>query len=350
MKFKIRAGRLAVSALLLGGCLALGAEALARTQDQKALPARTTQAPAEPASAPIVNVAPPEPVSLQGERYVAIGSSFAAGPLLRPAKLGAPPRCGQSMNNYPTLVAERFGMILTDRTCSGATTNNVLGPWKEIEPQINSVTPQTRLVTITIGGNDIAYVGNLFSATCHYRNATAPAGTKPRVCNAVRVPQNVDYARVELQMNEIIRRIRTQAPRARIVLVQYLTPLPPEGKLCEATPVSPQNAAIVRTIGKRLAEITDKVARERGVLVVEMNIASANHTPCDAEPWMIGSPAGYDGSLGLQWHLNLAGMRATAQDISWWLVNSGVKEINPPRYEDLPQAGSGSELSTPLRR
>jgi hypothetical protein len=107
--------------------------------------------------------------SLAGQRYVAIGSSFAAGPMLPPAKGGAPARCGQSMNNYPTLLAERFGMILTDRSCSGATTNNVLGPWGDIPPQINAVTPQTRLVTVTIGGNDLNYIGNLFTATCIQR-------------------------------------------------------------------------------------------------------------------------------------------------------------------------------------
>ncbi|MCJ2183027.1 SGNH/GDSL hydrolase family protein [Novosphingobium sp. 1949] len=324
-----RVARLVAAAFVLGGSMTVGGLAAARTQ---AGTPTAVQLPGE--TTPIEAAPPPEPISLQGERYVAMGSSFAAGPLLRPAKPGGAARCGRSMNNYPTLLAERFGMILTDRSCSGATTNNVLGPWKELIPQIDAVTPQTRLVTITIGGNDLSYVGNLFAATCHYRNATAPAGERPRACHPVRVPQNVDYARVELQMNEIIRRIRTIAPRARIVLVQYLNPLPPPGQLCEATPISPQNAAIVRTIGKRLAEITDKVARERGVLVVEMNIASETHSPCDAEPWMIGSPAGYDGSLGLQWHLNLAGMRATARDIAWWLVNSGYEEINPPHYED----------------
>lgn len=329
MKKLVHAGRLLAAAMVLCGWAWQLDGALA--QEAGLNPAAAAQAEQE---APVVEQ--PEPVSLLGERYVAIGSSYAAGPLLRPAKTGPHPRCGQSMNNYPTLLAERFGMILTDRSCSGATTNNVLGPWKEIAPQIDAVTAQTRLVTITIGGNDLNYIGNLFDATCHFRNAHAPAGTKPRTCPTVRVPQNVDYARVEMQLNEIIRRIRVQAPRARIVLVQYLTPLPPAGQLCEATPVSPQHAAIVRTIGKRLAEITDKVAYERNVIVVEMNIASEKHTPCDAEPWMIGAPAGYDGSKGLQWHLNLAGMRATAHDIAWWLVNDGVREINPPAYENAP--------------
>lgn len=336
MTFFSRAGRLGLAALFTGAC----ALSMSAAQAQTRTPIRvepTTPEPLVTIEAP----PPPEPVSLEGERYVAMGSSFSAGPGLRPAKPGPHPRCGQSQNNYPTLLAERFGLNLTDRTCSGAMTTNILGPWKEIAPQIEAVTPQTRLVTITIGGNDLNYIGNLFSATCHYRNANRTPGSKPRTCNAVRTPQNVDYARVEMQMNEIIRRVRSQAPRARIVLVQYLTPLPPAGQLCEATPVSPEHAAIVRTIGKRLGEITDKVARERGVLVVEMNIASKGHTPCDGEnAWMIGSPAGYDGSLGLQWHLNLAGMRATAQDISWWLINSGIKEINPPAYDDAPEVQS----------
>ncbi len=276
--------------------------------------------------------------SLVGERYVAMGSSFAAGPKLPPAKTGAPARCGQSQNNYPSLLAERFGMILSDRSCSGATTNNVLGPWGDIPPQIDAVTPQTRLVTVTIGGNDLNYVGNLFNATCRTRSRESVArGGKPRTCAAVRVPTQVDYARVEVQMNEIVRRIRAQAPRARIVLVQYLAPLSADGKTCAESPVSATDAATIRAIGKRLAQITDKVARERKVLVVEMNLASANHTPCDAEPWMIGSPEGYDGSKGLQWHLNFAGMQATANDIAWWLIRSGVREALPPAPPAAPE-------------
>jgi len=37
--------------------------------------------------------------TLEGAQYVAMGSSYAAGPLLPPAKPGAPARCGQSLNN-----------------------------------------------------------------------------------------------------------------------------------------------------------------------------------------------------------------------------------------------------------
>ncbi|MGF7153086.1 SGNH/GDSL hydrolase family protein [Novosphingobium gossypii] len=267
--------------------------------------------------------------SLIGQRYVAIGSSFAAGPQLPPAKPSWPARCGQSQNNYPTLLAEQFGLELIDRSCSGAVTDNVLGPWGEVPPQINSVTPETRLVTITMGGNDLSYIGNLFSATCAHNARLAAPGTKSKGCGPVRVPTEADYVRDEAQLTEIVRRIRATAPQARVVFVQYLTPLPQPGKLCADTPVSETDAAIVREIGKRLSEITARVAEANGTIIVGMDRSSATHTPCDREPWMIGSPAGYDGRQGLQWHLNKTGMQATADGIATLLIKDGVQPARP---------------------
>lgn len=305
---KASLGTVAATALLLGGCA---------TPYMRAVAAEKTQVAALEES-------------LVGARYVALGSSFAAGPQLPPAKPSWPARCGQSLNNYPTLLAERFGMVLIDRTCSGATTDNVLGPWNEIPPQISSVTTQTRLVTVTIGGNDLSYIGNLFSATCAFNSRIiAASGAKTRACGPVRVPTEADYTRDEAQLNEIARRLKAAAPQARIVFVQYLTPLPKPGALCAATPVSETDAAIVREIGRRLAEITGRVAQAHGIVTVEMNQASAAHTPCDKEPWMIGSPQGYDGRQGLQWHLNKAGMQATADGIAFWLIKTGVRPAKP---------------------
>lgn len=278
---------------------------------------------------PMDAVRPVVSESLIGQRYVAIGSSFAAGPQLPPSKPSWPARCGQSQNNYPTLLGEHFGLELIDRTCSGAVTDNVLGPWGEVPPQINSVTPETRLVTITIGGNDLSYIGNLFSATCAHNARLAAPGTKSKGCGPVRVPTEADYVRDEAQLNEIARRIRSTAPQARIVFVQYLTPLPAPGKLCADTPISETDAAIVREIGRRLSEITGRVAQANGTIIVGMDRSSATHTPCDREPWMIGSPAGYDGRQGLQWHLNKAGMQATADSIAALLIKDGVRPARP---------------------
>jgi lysophospholipase L1-like esterase len=322
-----------IAAMAMLGVAMASAPISAATSPAKAAAKAAKAAAKRGAPKPVVVVPPvPEVVeeSLSGERYVAIGSSFAAGPQLPPAKPSWPARCGQSFNNYPTLLAERLGMVLIDRSCSGATTENVLGPWSEVPPQISSVTAETRLVTITIGGNDLSYVGNLFSATCAYNaKMAATPGVKTRACGAVRVPTEADYLRDEAQLNEIARRIKALAPRARIVFVQYFNPVPQPGALCAATPISETDAAIVREIGRRLAEITGRVAQANGTILVEMNLSSATHTPCDKVPWMIGSPAGYDGRQGLQWHLNKAGMQATADGIAVQLVKSGVRPVKP---------------------
>jgi hypothetical protein len=45
-------------------------------------------------------------------RYVAFGSSMAAGPGIRPSADGAPFRTGRSARNYPHLVAEKLGLDL----------------------------------------------------------------------------------------------------------------------------------------------------------------------------------------------------------------------------------------------
>lgn len=49
-----------------------------------------------------------------GDRYIALGSSFAAGPRLRPRSPGSPRRAMRSSVNYAHLLAERLGLHLRD--------------------------------------------------------------------------------------------------------------------------------------------------------------------------------------------------------------------------------------------
>lgn len=301
----------------------------------------STPVPAPAVTTPQLDEIPPAPpvaVPKAGSLYVAMGSSYAAGPALPPPATGGFARCGQSLVNYPRLLAKEFNLKLIDRSCSGAKTDNILGPWAEIPPQIEAVTAETRLVTVTIGGNDLNYVGNLFSSSCLARvarmqaamqakpqaqttpasapaTATAPVASKLPTCNKVIIPTEEDYARDEAQLVKIATQIRTRAPQAIIVFVQYLTPLS-KGQLCAATPIRQEDIEPTRAIGQRLAEITARAALTTGALVVDMRQLSADHTPCDPVPWLIGDPAGYDRKQGLQWHLNAAGMKATADAIS----------------------------------
>lgn len=292
--------------------------------------------------------------ALFGGRYVALGSSFAAGPGLHPGKPAtatAPARCGQSMANYPTLLAEKLRMVLVDRTCSGARTENILGPWGEIPPQIDAVTADTRLVTLTIGGNDLTYVGNAFAASCRAALATDPVsvpGDKARVCPALVVPTEADYAADEARLKQIVREIRKRAAKAEVVFVQYLTLLPAEEKMCPAVAMSAEDAAVLRTIGQNLADLTLRAAASENARVVQMNEASASHTPCDKEPWLNGPLFGRQAVDGIGWHLTSAGMQATADGIAYWLT-APARRVFDPRFEPAvkPATEVTSALSVP---
>jgi hypothetical protein len=78
----------------------------------------------------------------EGATYVAMGSSYAAGPGITTAAPDSPARCGQSADNYPRQLARRLKLKLVDRSCGGATTADVLktGPLG-LPPQVDGLTP-----------------------------------------------------------------------------------------------------------------------------------------------------------------------------------------------------------------
>jgi lysophospholipase L1-like esterase len=99
-----------------------------------------------------------------GLNYVAMGDSYSAGLGITPLSDNSVAGCAQSADNYPHQVAAALGMKLTDVTCSGATTANVIQTPQVMQsgtaaPQIDALSAATNVVTITIGGNDM----NLFN-------------------------------------------------------------------------------------------------------------------------------------------------------------------------------------------
>lgn len=101
-----------------------------------------------------------------GIRYVSMGSSYAADPGVGPPD-PASSACERLLSNFARSVARRNRLDLTDVACSGATTGNILvrGQYG-FAPQIEAVAADTRLVTILIGGNDVAYIPNLLALSC----------------------------------------------------------------------------------------------------------------------------------------------------------------------------------------
>jgi lysophospholipase L1-like esterase len=243
-------------------------------------------------------------------RYVALGSSMAAGPGIAPSAPGAPKRAGRSAVNYPHLVAAELGYQLADVTFSGATTAHVLFDRQfGVPPQIEALDGTEELVTVTIGGNDAGYVPTLLAAglprflrSVPWLGALLRGQLDPLARDGV-------LDTVGESLKTVGREVRRRAPRARVLFVDYLTLLPPAG--VGAPPIADADADLGRHIAARLAELTATAAAETGCALVRAAAASGEHHGWSADPWTTPFYLPLPRRVA-PLHPNAAGMRAVA--------------------------------------
>jgi lysophospholipase L1-like esterase len=255
--------------------------------------------------------ATPVPAGQPSGKYVALGSSYASGPLIPDV---ADAVCLRSTNDYPHLVAAQLGLALTDVTCSGATTDNIVDtPQFANPPQITALTSDTSVVTVTIGGNDVLYSGS--ALVC------AAAGLQNQSCLGSTVDPNDIQQRLaglESKLLAMFDQIKAAAPAAKIFMVSYFRMLPRSGPCPPSVPMLPQDEAFVESLGRSLQHISRRAAHRAKVTFVDI-YQPKRHTACapPEQRWVEGEvPA----SPALMFHPNLAGMQAAAQRI--------VKKIN----------------------
>jgi len=256
----------------------------------------------QPAQASAATPIPAAPIPA-GAKYVALGSSFAAGPGITPVEPGSPAACARSTRNYANLVAGHLKLALTDATCSGATTANVLTTSQAGQPpQINAVTADTKLVTMTIGGNDVNYLGSLDSYSCQ-DSGGASCGTVDQAAI------NAGLKTVGSRIAAVIDAVRARAPQAKIVVVDYQTILPVTGPLCTGVPMSDAHLAFERGVRTQLDAATRSAAAAHHATLVDVATASQSHNACSAAPWIekYVVPAGI-----APYHPKPAGMAAIA--------------------------------------
>jgi lysophospholipase L1-like esterase len=267
----------------------------------------TTAAPPEPATA--APAAPADVLALRaGDRYVALGSSFAAGPGLTPV---ADEPCRRSAANYAAQVAAALRLQLTDVSCAATTTDNVLTKRHdtgddERAPQIEAVGPDARLVTITIGGNDVGYATLLDDYACS-DNGTCPGVTVDDRAVTEALGTVTDRLVTTLEA------IRERAPQALVLLVTYPQIVPASGETCPAVALSPEHARTAAAVAAELQRSFITAAERTGVRIVDAYSAGAGHSACAAaDPWIGGwiREEQYRGPRSF--HPTAAGMRAQA--------------------------------------
>jgi lysophospholipase L1-like esterase len=254
-------------------------------------------------------------------RYVALGSSFAAGPGVTVSADSPATRCTRSRDNYAHQLARLRQLDLVDVSCGGATTAHLLGQWKELAPQLDALTPDTALVTITIGGNDVSYVGYLFVESCKGALGRPDLEKLSAMCKAMTgrpssaavpaAPTEAAWTKLAADMDRIAMEVRKRAPKARIIFVDYVTLLP-SGAPCPTVPLSAQAMATAQATATRLAQLTADVAKRNGADVLRASALSRGHDACAAQPWSNGFVARPGVDPFTPYHPNLAGMTAIA--------------------------------------
>jgi lysophospholipase L1-like esterase len=247
-------------------------------------------------------------------RYVALGDSFTAGPLI-PSQHGTPLGCLRSTNNYPSLVSQRLSTgTFVDVSCSGAdtgdmTTSQSVTPGTN-PPQFDALTSATTLVTVGIGGNDIGFADVV--TTCAELSFTNPFGAP---CKA-RFGDELDrrIAATAPKVAAVLSGIHERAPQAKVLVVGYLRLLP-EGRGCwPVVPLAqgdvPYLDAAERSLNAMLADEADR--HDAGF--VDAYAGGNGHDMCASasRKWVEGivvtSPAA-------PVHPNAAGMRVVADRV-----------------------------------
>ncbi|MYX19049.1 SGNH/GDSL hydrolase family protein, partial [Streptomyces sp. SID8380] len=174
------------------------------------------------ASGPGAHAAPGAATS--GERYVALGDSYTSGP-----KLGTQvdTACARSDVNYPSLVAAALAPAsFTDVSCGGADTRHMTGPQGEAPPQLDALSPDTTLVTLGIGGNDLDLP--LLLGRCAVLGTLLPYGAPCRTSFTLLGKDEID-ARIDgvaPKIDAVLAEIHRRAPAARVLVVGYPVILP----------------------------------------------------------------------------------------------------------------------------
>ncbi|MFJ8542481.1 SGNH/GDSL hydrolase family protein [Streptomyces sp. NPDC093586] len=227
------------------------------------------------ATAPVTTASAADPL-----QYVALGDSYAAAPLVPPSD-PHDPACLRSLAGYPRVAAGALDAKLTDVSCSGATVGHLsTAQHPGTPPQYDALTPDTDLVSITIGGNDT----DLFDEALSCVNILPePRGTSCAKKNTAggtdRIRSRIDaWAPVfATALDDIARR----APDAEIFVVGYGDYLRPDG-CYPAQPYWKQDANYLQGAIDHLSAVLKRTAQEHGAAFVDTYTLSIGHDICAA--------------------------------------------------------------------
>jgi lysophospholipase L1-like esterase len=214
--------------------------------------------------------------------YVAMGDSYAAGPLILP--MSDTFVCARSAINYAGLLARKLSVqTLRDVTCSSATTSNFASSQPgnvtgTAPPQYNALNPDTTLVTVGIGGNDVGLV-TLAEKCINF--LPAPLG---KSCAAKYTAGGVDQYSQRIQAfantyGTVIDRIHQLAPHARVLMVGYPTAIR-NGGCFPVQPLLPRDATYIQAKIDELNSVMAAQSAAHNATYIDLRTSSVGHDAC----------------------------------------------------------------------
>ncbi|MFF7989654.1 SGNH/GDSL hydrolase family protein [Kitasatospora xanthocidica] len=267
------------------------------------------------------------------KHYVALGDSYAAGAGVPGQSAGL---CLRSDRNYGHLVAAALKAgAYTDVTCAAAKVKHLTQSQydafiKVNNPQFDALTGDTDLVTLGIGGNDLAAsdlgLGELV-ATCVAGAVVNPLGTP---CKDVYHHGYWDWSSwswqygnddlaqrisgtIAPQIAGTLRQIHAKAPNAKVLLVGYPSVLPADGSTCVLRqPVTPGDVEYMYGVLDKLNAALKSTAAANGATYVDTATPTVGHDVCSDDRWIEGA---LPGSPAVPFHPNATGEKAMADAV-----------------------------------
>ncbi|MGW1198043.1 SGNH/GDSL hydrolase family protein [Streptomyces sp. NPDC002536] len=257
--------------------------------------------------------------------YVALGDSYAAGAGVPAQSAGL---CMRSSRNYGHIVAETLARDASsaasvssykDVTCAaakvGALTSTQTDAGIPVNgPQLDAVTRDTGLVTLTIGGNnlgttDLGFVDVV--AVCATLSVTNPFGAPCRDHYGDTLDKRLDAAAPQLAA--ALQRIHAKAPRAKVLVPGYPAVLPDDARTCLfKMPATTGDLTYLRSVIGKLNDMVSTTATANGATYVDTLSATKGHDACSSDRWIEGilptKPA-------LSLHPNATGERVMADAV-----------------------------------
>jgi len=246
-------------------------------------------------------------------RYVGLGDSYAAGPLI-PVQI-PPFGCLKSSSNFAHLVQLQMRFAeFRDASCSGAETGDMTAPQGVTPgpnpPQFDSLSAGTTAVTLTIGGNDIG-----FSSIAKDCFVTQPSTGSP--CKDKYTAGGVDQISQRIQdtapkVAAVLQGIKARAPQSTTYVVDYSAILPHSGPGCyPQMPLADGDVPYIRAKQEELNAMLATQAAANAAKLVDVYAASVGHSAC-ALPGLRWVEPVVPANAAAPIHPNLLGMNAMA--------------------------------------